>query len=108
MSRQDDPEFKARLDRLGKTLDAKQPAATVEDGQEARGRAMGVALRLVSELIAGVVVGGGLGWLLDRWLGTAPLLMIVLLLLGIAAGLVNTMRAAKKMQAGADPRATRD
>jgi len=41
-----------------------------------------------------VLVGAGLGWLLDRWLGTTPWGLIVFLLLGFAAGVLNVMRAA--------------
>jgi ATP synthase protein I len=50
--------------------------------------------RLSAELVAGVIVGAGLGWLIDRGLGTTPLGMIVFLLLGFAAGVLNVMRAA--------------
>ena len=41
-----------------------------------------------------IVIGGGAGWLLDRWLGTAPWLFLVFLGLGIVAGLRNVVRAA--------------
>ena len=50
--------------------------------------------RLSTELVAGVLVGAGLGWLLDRWLGTTPWGLMVFLLLGFAAGVLNVMRAA--------------
>jgi ATP synthase protein I len=45
-------------------------------------------------LVAAVLAGAGLGWLIDRWLGTSPWGFIVLLLLGFAAGVVNVIRAA--------------
>ena len=51
-------------------------------------------MRLSAELVGGVVIGFILGWLLDRWLGTSPLGMIVFLLLGFAAGVLNVMRSA--------------
>jgi ATP synthase protein I len=49
---------------------------------------------LSTELVAGVLVGAAIGWLLDRWLGISPWGMIVFLLLGFAAGVLNVMRAA--------------
>jgi ATP synthase protein I len=42
-------------------------------------------------------VGGGIGWLLDRWLGTLPLFLLVFFVLGAVAGLLNVFRAAKQM-----------
>jgi len=56
--------------------------------------AMARGLRLSSELVAGVLVGGGIGWLLDKWLGISPWGLIVFLLLGFTAGVLNVMRAA--------------
>jgi ATP synthase protein I len=50
--------------------------------------------RLSTELVGGVIVGAGIGWLLDRWLGISPWGLIVFLLLGFAAGVLNVMRAA--------------
>ena len=50
--------------------------------------------RLSSELVAGVLVGAGLGWLIDRWFGISPWGLIVFLLLGFAAGVLNVMRSA--------------
>jgi ATP synthase protein I len=55
-------------------------------------------LRLSSELVAGVVVGAGLGLLLDRWLGISPWGLIVFLLLGFAAGVLNVARGARAEQ----------
>ena len=47
-----------------------------------------------AELVGGVVIGFIFGWLIDRWLGTSPLGMIVFLLLGFAGGVLNVMRSA--------------
>jgi ATP synthase protein I len=60
----------------------------------ARAAAMALGFRLSSELIAGVVVGGLLGWGFDRLLSTSPWGLIVLVLLGFIAGVVNVVRSA--------------
>jgi ATP synthase protein I len=76
--------------------------------REARGRAplpkeepppskLGLAFRLSTELVAAVVVGGAIGWGLDRLFGTSPLLLIVMFFLGVAAGFRNVVRAAGEL-----------
>lgn len=60
--------------------------------------AMGYAFRIGVELVAGLVVGGGIGWLLDEALGTSPFLLILFFFLGSAAGILNVFRAARQMQ----------
>lgn len=87
----------ARLQRLGKQLDQhKGPSREIEAGSGPRSdpSALARGFRLSTELVAGVLVGAFIGWALDRWLGISPWGMIVFLLLGFAAGVVNVMRAA--------------
>jgi ATP synthase protein I len=88
----------ARLHRLGERLGRIRPEAPAEQAQAARpgadSSAMARGFRLSSELVAGVLVGAAIGWLIDRWLGISPWGMIVFLLLGFAAGVLNVMRAA--------------
>ena len=50
-------------------------------------------------MIAGVLVGFGAGWLLDRLLGTSPWFLLILTPLGMAAGILNVIRAAKSAEA---------
>jgi ATP synthase protein I len=104
-SGRDAESIRRRLDSLGQQLaDAKKRRATAPQSvPEARGAAFGEALRLATELVAGVVVGGFIGWALDRLFGLAPFLMVVFLILGAAAGIMNVVRAAKEMQAKAPP-----
>lgn len=60
-------------------------ARSLNGASENRGWAIGV------EFVGAVIVGGLIGYLLDRWLGTKPWLMIVLLILGFAAGIRRAM-----------------
>jgi ATP synthase protein I len=87
----------ARLQRLSESLGHAQAGRPSDDpGADRATNAAGYAkgFRLSSELVAGVVVGAGLGWLIDRWLGISPWGLIVFLLLGFAAGVLNVMRTA--------------
>ena len=94
-----------RLARLDQQLSHVKKDRAFERGQadsegqsaHARASAMAVGLRLSSELVAGVLVGALLGWGLDRLLSTSPWGLIVFLLLGFAAGVMNVMRSAGMM-----------
>ena len=55
---------------------------------------MALVGRIATEIVAGVAVGGFLGWMLDTWLGTSPIFMIVLFFLGAGAGMLNIWRMA--------------
>jgi ATP synthase protein I len=59
--------------------------------------AAGWVLRLSVELAAGLVVGGVIGWGLDYWLGTSPLMLIVFFLLGAPAGIYTVIRSAMQL-----------
>lgn len=61
----------------------------------------GMAMRIGTELVAGLVVGVGIGYLLDRWLGTAPWFLVVFFFLGSGAGILNVYRSASGL--GATP-----
>jgi ATP synthase protein I len=106
-------------DGTGETGRGRQPEATIRDDELERRRrdleaslatrrtdrlegkdearaatGYGQALKLSSEFIAGVVVGVGLGWIIDRLVGTTPWGLIVGLLLGFGAGILNVLRSA--------------
>jgi ATP synthase protein I len=93
----DEAALSARLRRLGERL-ARDQAARSSDGpaEDRATTASGYArgLRLSSELVAGVVVGAGLGLLIDHWLGISPWGLIAFVLLGFAAGVLNVARSA--------------
>ena len=88
----------ARLRDLGKRLGRHHSdgPSDSEPGQRPTtdASAMARGFRLSTELVAGVLVGAGIGWLIDRWVGSTPFGMIVFLLLGFTAGVLNVMRAA--------------
>ena len=58
---------------------------------------LGKALKISTEFVAAVVVGSTIGFLLDNWFGTKPLLTIFLFFIGVAAGILNVFKSAKKM-----------
>src|SRR5579871_4273590 len=105
-ARTDEAALSARLKRLSERL-ARDQAGRPSDsaGEDGATTASGYArgFRLSSELVAGVLVGAGLGWLIDRLLGISPWGLIIFLLLGFAAGVLNVMRSA-----GVVPRNTFD
>ena len=59
---------------------------------------LGKALKISTELIAAVVVGSTIGFLLDNWFDTKPLLIICFFFMGVAAGILNVFKSAQKMQ----------
>jgi ATP synthase protein I len=102
-SGRDTESIRRRLDALGEQLAEAKARRAPAPEPEARGAALGKALRLATELIAGVAVGGFIGWALDRLFGSAPFLMVVFLILGAAAGIMNVVRSATAMQAEVKP-----
>jgi ATP synthase protein I len=94
----DEAELSARLQRLGERLGQHRSDRPSEHdpGQSAGSdpSALARGFRLSAEFVAGVLIGTAIGWLIDRFVGTTPWGMIVFLLLGFAAGVLNVMRAA--------------
>jgi ATP synthase protein I len=92
----DDAALSARLKRLGQQLDANagRPTRTDPASRPDNSSAMARGFRLSTELVAGVFVGAVLGWFLDRTLGISPWGLIVFVLLGFAAGVLNVARGA--------------
>ena len=58
---------------------------------------LGKALKISTELVAAVVVGSTIGFILDNWFDTKPLLTICFFFMGVAAGILNVFKSAKKM-----------
>ena len=59
---------------------------------------LGKALKISTEFVAAVVVGSLLGFILDSWFDTKPWLIIIFFFIGVATGILNVIRSAKKMQ----------
>ena len=86
----------ARLESLDQRLDqlqrreAEKTAAAEDDAGNRAGRLV------VNQLIGGPLGGGIVGWVLDRWFGTAPWLMLGLMFIGFAGGFINVIRISNK------------
>ena len=86
-------DFKTRL-KIAKSKIKKQ----LDNDNEKRGSFMGSAFKLGTELVAAVAVGTIIGFILDTLFDTKPWLIIIFFFLGAAAGMLNVVRAANKMQ----------
>ena len=70
---------------------------TQKNKEGSNAASLGKALKISTELVAAVVVGSIIGLLLDGWFDTKPLLTICFFIMGVAAGMLNVFRSAKKM-----------
>ncbi len=105
----DDAALRARLRDLSGALDDHRKAAGMPrpapgglQAPNGMGQAMSLGFRVMSEFVAAVVVGGFIGWMIDRGLGTSPAALIVFLGLGTAAGFWSVYRIAMR-PTGASP-----
>ena len=88
-----DKDFKTRLRIAKKEIKKKET-----NENEKRGLFMGSAFRLGTELVAAVVVGTIIGFILDNWFDTKPWFVITFFFIGVIAGILNVIRVANKMQ----------
>lgn len=95
MSKPDDlsrlRDLEARIDRARKAQEPAPPRAESHDLAQQ-------GWRMVTELVAGLLIGLGIGWGLDLVLGTRPLFLVVFVLLGLAAGIRVMLRTAAEIQ----------
>jgi ATP synthase protein I len=91
-----DDDLERRRRELGAKLATRRPDRLEgeDKGQTRSVSGYAQAFKLSSEFIAAIAVGIGIGWVLDRWAGTSPWGLIVFLLLGFCAGILNVLRAA--------------
>ena len=59
---------------------------------------LGIAFKMSTEMVAAVVVGTIIGFILDNWFGTKPWLILIFFFVGVVAGILNVIRSAKDMQ----------
>jgi ATP synthase protein I len=91
--------LRARLNQLKGELKGRappprpsEPTPTPKSDASATGSAMSLGLRAGSEFVSAVILGLGIGWVLDRALHTNPAFLIVFFLIGVAAGIWNVIR----------------
>jgi ATP synthase protein I len=91
--------LQARLNRLKGELKGRaptprpaEPTPTPKSDASATGSAMSLGLRAGSEFVSAVILGLGIGWVLDRALHSNPAFLIVFFLIGVAAGIWNVIR----------------
>ena len=64
-----------------------------------KGTAYSLGFRIATDLVVAVIAGLGIGWGLDKLLGTEPVFLLIFMPLGIAAGILNVIRVAKSDEA---------
>tara|TARA_B100000123_G_scaffold18657_1_gene13272 strand:+ start:177 stop:470 length:294 start_codon:yes stop_codon:yes gene_type:complete len=86
-------DFKTRLE-----IEKNKLKENINNNNQNRAKFVGGAFKLGTELLSAVLVGTIIGFILDGWFDTKPLLIIIFFLLGSAAGIMNVIKAAKEMQ----------
>ena len=86
-------EISTRLEIAKKNI-----SSSDKNSEGSNAASMGKALKISTELIASVVVGSIMGFLLDNWFDTKPLLIICFFFMGVASGILTVFKSAKKMQ----------
>ncbi len=88
--------LRSRLDALkadlGDAVAQEKAGEASSRGGGSDGGALGTGLRAGSDLAAGVIVGAGIGYLLDRQFGVSPLFLIIFMMVGMAAGFWSVYR----------------
>ena len=85
--------FKTRLEIAKKKISNKNIGSKNEKNSN-----FGEAFKMSTELVAAVVVGTIIGFILDEWFGTKPWLILIFFFVGVIAGIMNVIKSAKKMQ----------
>ena len=86
-------QFKTRLE-IAKNRILKRSKST----KQSHSSKLGIAFKMSTEMVAAVVVGTIIGFILDNWFGTKPWLILIFFFVGVIAGIMNVVKSAKKMQ----------
>ena len=102
MSPEEMAAFEKRLSDLGSKIDGAQAGKEAEiaaqEDKAMRARGMAYGLRMSSEFVAAIIVGGLIGFGLDKVFGTVPWFFLLFFVLGLAAGVINVTRAFQRLQ----------
>ena len=82
----------SRLERARETF--QDPLVKPSTGMSERSSVLSLAFRVAVEIVSAVAIGFGIGWCLDDWVGTKPWLMVMFVMIGFAAGMLNIYRMA--------------
>ena len=85
--------FKTRLEIAKNKIEKSKNSAKTQKNSN-----FGEAFKMSTELVAAVVVGTIIGFILDNWFGTKPWLILIFFFVGVVAGITNVIRSAKNMQ----------
>ena len=89
----EEEDFKTRL-----KSEKNRAKSKYSESKETSRSGMGHAFKMSTELVAAVAVGTIIGFILDNWFGTKPWLILIFFFVGVAAGIMNVVKTAKKMQ----------
>ena len=102
MSPEETAAFEKRVSDLGSKIDGaqagKEAEITAQEDKAMRARGMAYGLRMSSEFVAAIIVGGLIGFGLDKLFGTVPWFFLLFFVLGLAAGVMNVTRAFQRLQ----------
>ena len=86
-------QFKTRLEIAKNKILKKSKVSS-----NAHSSKLGIAFKMSTEMVAAVVVGTIIGFILDNWFGTKPWLILIFFFVGVIAGIMNVIKSAKRMQ----------
>ena len=86
-------QFKTRLE-IAKNKISKRSKVS----KESPSSKLGIAFKMSTEMVASVVVGTIIGFILDNWFGTKPWLILIFFFVGVIAGILNVIKSAKSIQ----------